>query len=85
MSEYDYQFLRRQFLDYSSLKTPACWLPVAELPPTPFVEVLITGPVAKHKVGYLDCGAGAWIVGDQRVAFDDYPHWMPLPAPPLYD
>jgi hypothetical protein len=84
MTSYDPQFLRSEYL--SGLRVPKSvdWIAVIDIPPTPFTEVLITGPTHKHAVGYLDCSSGGWVVGDKRVGFEDYPHWMPLPIPPFY-
>jgi len=85
MTSYDHEHLRQEYFKSLSLPVIMPWLRVTEFAPTPFTEVLVTGPTHKHQVGYLDCAAGCWIVGDRAVGFDVYPHWMPLPTPPFYD
>ena len=84
MSDYDFQHLRHEFLAGLKITTPG-WLSVKQIPPTPFEPVLLTGPVFKHAVGYLEPSSGAWVVNDRSVGLSIYPHWMPLPTPPFYD
>ena len=86
MEHYDYHHLRDEFLGKLNVPTPFIyWLDVREIPPTPFTEVLVTGPTHKHLVAYLDPAQGAWVSQNVKVGFDAYPHWMRLPAPPIYD
>jgi hypothetical protein len=86
MEHYDYHHLRDEFLGKLDVPMPVLyWLDVRELPPKPFMEVLITGPTHKHAVAYLDSIEKCWVSGEARIGLNSMPHWMRLPASPIYD
>ena len=85
MSDYDFEHLRREYLETLRVPSAPAWLHVTQIPPTPFEPVLVCGPVFKHEVAYLEPKSGKWVVGDRSVDLGVYPCWMPLPAPPFFE
>lgn len=83
--DYDFEHLRREYLDALRVPSAPPWLEVTLIPPTPYEPVLLAGPIWKHSVGYLDPTLSGWIVNEKLVEFATFPHWMPLPRPPFYD
>jgi hypothetical protein len=82
MSNYDFEHLRREFLENLKVPQSPIWINATQIIPTPFEPVLICGPVWKHEVAYLEPGSGKWVIGDRVADVASYPFWMPLPPPP---